>query len=94
MDSKSIIRMRNAGFEILDAIFTNDSSGYCIGVSPSEYVVWWFKVLEDDVSFYHGQYFMVDEKAPKRSRARAMANFYLRVSEGFDNAARWNRWEG
>lgn len=90
MNSNSIIHMRNAGFEILDAIFTSDHGGFCIGVSPNQYVTWWFMVRGDDVSFYHGHYFMVDRNSPNRSRAKAMADFHLRVSQGFDQTARYD----
>lgn len=92
MNSNSIIRMNNAGFEIMDAIFTNDNNGFCIGVSPNQYVTWWFTTRGEkvqDISFYHGHYFMVDRDSPNRSRAKAMADFYLRVSQGFDQTARY-----
>lgn len=92
MDNQAIIRRENAGFTILDAIFTQETGGYCIGVNAHQYVTWWFMVRGEninDISFYHGNYFLKDDDAPIKSMAKAYADFHRRVANAFDNVAKY-----
>lgn len=70
-------------YTILDAVFTDQYSGYCIGRKNTEYVTWWFALRGNIVDYYHGHYFRIDPDAPMKSHALAMADFYSRTAQGF-----------
>lgn len=89
MNAESIIRMNNAGFEILDAIFTGDNHGYCIGINAWQYVTWWFVTHGNHVDFYHGNYHLKDDDSPARSRAKAYADYYNRVANSLEQYSKY-----
>lgn len=89
MNKQNIVRMKNAGFDIEDAIFTNENQGYCIGSTQNQYVTWWFAVRGNDISFYHGHYFPNDIDSPIKCRARAYADFYRRIADGLNDVVKY-----
>lgn len=85
---RSIIGQRNAGFDIIEATQTAENTGYAIGRSASEYVVWWF-CTGTGVDFYHGHYFPIDPDSPMKSATMAKADYHQRLAESFERLSRY-----
>ena len=85
----AIIGMENAGFTIIDAKYTQGEYGYAIGRNKHEYVTWMYCNRNDrTVNFYYGNYFPIDIDSPYKSAAKALADYYSRIAEAFNNLAK------
>lgn len=89
--SREIIGHINAGFTIIEEQYTDGTHGYVLGKSGTQYVTWWFneRGVGGTPDFYHGNYFSIDPDAPGKSRAKAYADYYRRLSEALEQIAKY-----
>lgn len=83
-----IIGTKNAGFTIIEAMRTSENTGYAIGKTENQYVVWWF-CEGKGIDFYHGHYFPIDCDAPFKSRMQAKADYCRRLADTYENQAKY-----
>ena len=70
-----------AGHHIVEEIWVDGDTGYCLAHSGRQYVTWGFTVRNGEVDAYHGHYFIIDWDAPARSKTKARADLYARAAE-------------
>lgn len=87
----TIIGQKNAGFEIIEAMNTSESQGYCIGKNELEYVTWWYVIPGEGLAahFYHGHYFRNNPDAPTKSLAKVKADYCHRLAEAYEQLSRY-----
>lgn len=86
----AVVGTRNAGFDIIEAEYTDGTHGYALGRSGTQYVTWWFTNCDNTrISFYHGNYFPIDPDAPGKSAARAQADYHRRLADSFNSMAKY-----
>jgi len=83
---RGIVGHINAGYTILEAHFYNAQNGYCIGRSKHHYVTWWFSQADmtKPANFYHGHYFLIDQRNPMQAAAQAAADYHHRLAESYE----------